>query len=213
MLVKKPLFCLFKLSAEADISPVVDSQIVLLSKYIHLLNRVSHIFLHIRYEVRCKYIGVQMSTRKVVALQYEQIVARAANSMATMSRPNEGWLRTVRKALQLSGAQLARRLGVTRPLVTQFEKAELTGGITLKKMQEMAEAMDCRLVYAVVPKTTVQETIAAQVMKKAKAYVNNTSKHMALEGQALNSKQLSFETQRLANEMTTSPPRDLWDED
>ena len=154
-----------------------------------------------------------MSTTKVVALQYEQIVARAANSMAAVARPNEGWLRTVRKALQMSGAQLARRLGVTRPLVAQFEKAELTGGITLKKMQEMAEAMDCRFVYVVVPTTTIQEAIAAQAMKRAKAYVSATSKHMALEGQALNSKQLSFEMQRLAVEMTTSPPRDLWDED
>lgn len=152
------------------------------------------------------------SVKQVVALQYEQIVARAVETMGNVSTPNEGWLKTIRKAIHMSGAQLARRLGVTRALVAQTERAELTGRITMKKMREIAEAMDCRFVYALVPKTSVPEIVAAQATRKARNYVETANKHMALEEQLLSRNQIEFEVRRLAQEMSKSPPRDLWDD-
>ncbi|MFT4581309.1 MAG: putative DNA-binding mobile mystery protein A [Gammaproteobacteria bacterium] len=153
-----------------------------------------------------------MSTKHIVALQYEQIVERAAKSLADIKRPREGWLRTVRNALYMSGAQLARRLGVTRSLISQSEKAELSGRITIKKMEELAEAMDCRFVYAVVPNSSVHDLIATQARRKATAAVLETSEHMALQGQALAKNQIEFEVNRLARQMAESPSRDLWDD-
>ncbi len=154
-----------------------------------------------------------MSTKQIAALQYEQIVERASKQFRDTTRPKEGWLRTVRNALQMSGAQLARRLGVTRSLISQSEKAELSGRITIKKMSEMADAMNCRFVYAVIPNTNIQDSIAAQAHKKAKATVHRTNVYMALEGQALAQKQIDFEINRLAQRMVNSPPSDLWDEE
>ena len=60
--------------------------------------------------------------------------------------PGDGWIATIRKALGMSGAALARRLGVTRARVSQAERAEREGGITLKEMDEFAAAMGCRFV-------------------------------------------------------------------
>jgi len=154
-----------------------------------------------------------MSTKQIAALQYAQIVDRVSNSLGNVAHPKEGWLRVVRNALQMSGAQLARKLGVTRSLISQSEKAELSGRITIKKMQEMADAMDCRFVYAVVPNTNIQDLIDAQARRKAQAIVQETSKHMALEGQALSQKQIDFEVRRLAQRLADEPPRDLWDEE
>lgn len=154
-----------------------------------------------------------MNTKHVATLQYQRIVERVATSLGDAERPKEGWLRTVRNALQMSGAQLARRLGVTRALISQSEKAELSGRITIKKMQEMAEAMNCRFVYAVVTKTSIQQCIATQAKKKARTYVNKTSEHMALEGQALAQNQIDFEVRRLTKIMSESPPRDFWDDE
>ena len=154
-----------------------------------------------------------MNIKQIAALQSEQIVERVANSFRDIERPGEGWLRTVRNALQMSGAQLARRLGVTRALISQSEKAELSGRITIRKMHEMAEAMDCQFVYAVVPNTSIRDCIEAHAKKKATAVVRKTSEHMALEGQALAEKQIDFEIQRLAQNMAASLPRDLWNEE
>ena len=154
-----------------------------------------------------------MSTKQVAALQYEQIIERVPRSLRDVERPREGWLRTVRKALQMSGTQLARRLGVTRSLISQSEKAELSGRITIKKMQEMAEAMDCRFVYVVMPNSSISDLIATQARRKATATVLKTSEHMAFEGQGLAPNQIDFEVNRLARAMAESPPRDLWDDE
>ncbi|WP_127079953.1 mobile mystery protein A, partial [Rhodomicrobium lacus] len=100
-----------------------------------------------------------MSIKRAVREQYQAIVDRAAGQTIGLRVPPEGWLRTMRKALGMSGAQLGRRMGLTRARIAAAEHAELSGAITLKSMQAAAEAMGCRFVYAVVPQTTVEEAV------------------------------------------------------
>ena len=88
-----------------------------------------------------------------------------------VAMPREGWIATVRKALGMSGAQLARRLGVTRARISQAERAEVVGGVTLNTMRATAEAMRCRFVYAIVPDKRIEDIIAAQAHVKARAVV------------------------------------------
>src|SRR5580692_4335380 len=127
-----------------------------------------------------------MSVKTTAQQQYRSIVNSAASTVAGLTTPPEGWLRTVRKALGMSGAELAKKMGVTRARVTQAEHAELTGGITLKSMQATAEAMGCRFVYAIIPAAgDVEDLITAQARKKAVAIVDTVSQHMALENQTL----------------------------
>src|ERR1700716_2933021 len=102
-----------------------------------------------------------MSVKTVVQQQYQRIVDSAA-SCASLQTPPEGWLRTVRKALGMSGAQLAKKMRVTRARIAQAEHAELNGGVTLKSMQAMAEAMGCRFVYAIVPPHHIEDIVTAQ---------------------------------------------------
>lgn len=68
-------------------------------------------------------------------------------------RPTAGWLRTVREALDLTLAGLAKRLGITPPAVRSFEQAEAEDRITLASLRRTADAMDCELIYALVPRT------------------------------------------------------------
>src|SRR3984885_6411998 len=68
-----------------------------------------------------------------------------------MPRPPRGWIRAMRQALGVSSGELARRLGTSRQLPLQMEKAEAEDRITLKSLRAMAHALDCELVYALVP--------------------------------------------------------------
>ena len=124
--------------------------------------------------------------------------------------PREGWLRAVRNALGMSGAQLAKKIGVTRARIAQAEHTELTGGITLKSMQAMAEAMGCKFVYAIVPPARIEDIVMAQARKKALAIVGTASKHMALESQALPNDKIAKEVDRLAQEIAREMPPDFW---
>src|ERR1700681_2061852 len=120
-----------------------------------------------------------MSVKTIVQQQYRSIVEHAAAKVAGMKTPPGGWMRTVRNALGMSGAEVAKKMGVTRARVTKAEQAELTGGVTLKSMQATAEAMGCRFVYAIVPSSEhIEDIITAQARKKAMAIVGTASTHI-----------------------------------
>jgi predicted DNA-binding mobile mystery protein A len=151
--------------------------------------------------------------KKIAIKQCRNKVKGVQDRFKGTAWPTEGWIKTLRQALNMSGAQLARRLGVTRGLISKTEKAELLGGVTLKKMQEIAQGMNCRFVYAIVPETDIENLIKTQAIKKASSCVKRASTHMALEDQALNDEQLRLEIERLAENMITSCDSTLWDED
>ncbi len=127
-------------------------------------------------------------------------------------RPKEGWIRTLRKALGMSSPQLARILGLGKAQVSQMERMEIDDRITLKQLRRVAEELDCELVYALVPRTPIQEMIRERADFKAKKIIGAANQHMILESQQLDesslNEQLDLETNRLLQDM----PRDLWEE-
>jgi predicted DNA-binding mobile mystery protein A len=153
-----------------------------------------------------------MSVKRTVQQQYQSIVDRAAGHAGVLRTPPEGWLRTARKALGMSGAQLARRMGLTRARIAHAEHAELSGSVTLKSMQAAAEAMGCRFVYAIVPPQSVEDLVIAQARKKAKAVVGAASTHMALESQVLPNEKIAEEVTRLTRDIAYEMPPGFWDE-
>jgi predicted DNA-binding mobile mystery protein A len=99
--------------------------------------------------------------------------------------PRDGWIRSVRTALGMSHDQLARRLGKTRASVTQFERNEARGAITLAKLREAADAMGCDLVIAFRPRLqTFEDTVRQQAVRKAQRLQDTVVHTMALEDQA-----------------------------
>ena len=153
-----------------------------------------------------------MNIKTTVTRRYQTIVDETAASFGggRPLLPPEGWIATVRKALGMSGAQLARRLGLTRARISQAEQAERDGGVTLKTMHAMAQAMGCRFVYAIVPDGRIEDVITARAREKAQALVDRAGGHMALENQALDARQMSQEVERLTQELVRAMPSDLW---
>lgn len=74
-----------------------------------------------------------------------------------LGRPPAGWLRAAREAAGLSAGEVGRRLGVSRQLPLQFERAEAADTITLKSLRAVAAALGCELVYALVPLGDAQQ--------------------------------------------------------
>lgn len=60
-------------------------------------------------------------------------------------------IRDARKALGMNARQLSERLGVSPAAVSQLEKAEENGQITVNKMHQVAEAMGLKFVYKIEP--------------------------------------------------------------
>ena len=62
------------------------------------------------------------------------------------------WLRRARKARMLSARSLASKVGISRQALCQLERLEQTGALTIRKMEEVARAMDCEFVYVIRPR-------------------------------------------------------------
>lgn len=125
--------------------------------------------------------------------------------------PVKGWIRAVREVLGMSGTQLAQRLRVSQPRIPKLEQDELSGAVTLKTMRQAAEALDCVFVYALVPRTSLEDTVRTQARKVAGERMQRVSHTMLLESQALGKEEQRASLDAAVDELARETPRDLWD--
>jgi predicted DNA-binding mobile mystery protein A len=132
--------------------------------------------------------------------------------LAGASRPSRGWIRAIREALGMTTGQLAKRLNVRQPRVVELEKAEVTGNVTMQSLERAAEAMGCRLVYALVPIKPLANTLRERASLLADRQVAAVEQTMRLEAQGINDQSQRKEArQELAKDLLRRPAR-LWDE-
>lgn len=118
----------------------------------------------------------------------------------SVSRPQRGWLRAVREALGITIREIARKMRKTPQTVASFEKSEAANRITLQTLQHYAEAMDCELVYAIVPKAgSLGQLAEKRARHQAERDVRSVEHTMALEDQAASGIQdkIERETKRI----------------
>jgi len=140
--------------------------------------------------------------------QLDERLARIRSSAVLFDRPRRGWLATLRRSLGMPQAYLARRMGVSRQAISQLEKREVDGSITLAALEQAAEALGGRLVYAVVPNQPLRTTLSARALELA-AKITGTVRHtMRLEDQEPES-DLQQRTRDIAEDLLEAPSR-LW---
>jgi predicted DNA-binding mobile mystery protein A len=103
----------------------------------------------------------------------------------TSARPRKGWLRAIRQALGMSARELGLRLGTSRQRPLQLEMAEADDRITLKSLRAAADALDCDLVYALVPRSSIDALRTIRLRDEAAKRVLSVEHSMALEDQAV----------------------------
>lgn len=131
-------------------------------------------------------------------------------ALASEQKPLRGWVRSIREALGMSSRQFAERLGVKPPRITELELAEVQGRISLKSLQKAADAMDCTLIYALIPKTDLESSLRNQAEKVARHSLKNISHTMQLEKQGLTEKEAQKQIEAKVGEWVRNPPRWLW---
>lgn len=122
--------------------------------------------------------------------------------------PPKGWMRAIRDAIGMTGSQLANRLGMTAQGIVSLERSEASGTIQLNTLRRAAEAMDCVLVYALVPKTSLTEMVERRAREIALQALRRVSHSMALEDQQVD-RDLEKRIQTYID--TALRDRDLWE--
>jgi predicted DNA-binding mobile mystery protein A len=124
--------------------------------------------------------------------------------------PPKGWIRAIRDALGMSGVQLAKRLRVQPPSVVALEASEESGAVQLKTLRRAAEAMDCTLVYALVPNGTLEGTVHARARKLALREIGRVAHTMKLEAQETSDSNADQRIEAYIRDHVKN--RDIWDD-
>jgi predicted DNA-binding mobile mystery protein A len=107
-------------------------------------------------------------------------------SFKSQARGINSWIDYVRLGLGMSLSQLAERIGVAQSSLSGSIKLEKEGRITISKLKEVANAMECDLVYSFVPRKKIEDLMRDQAIKKTTELMDLAETHMSLEDQKVN---------------------------
>jgi predicted DNA-binding mobile mystery protein A len=124
--------------------------------------------------------------------------------------PPKGWVRAIRDAIGMTGVQLAGRLGVRPQTVEAIEKSEASGSIQLSTLRRAAEAMDCTLVYALVPNSSLETAVHQRARKIAIRDLQRVAHTMRLEAQETGDAGMEARIEAYIRDVLKD--RDLWNE-
>jgi len=106
--------------------------------------------------------------------------------------------------------QLARRLGITDVTVSEMERSEAEETIQLATLRRVANALECDLVYAFVPREPLERRVHARSRQSAEKTLRSIEQSMKLEDQAVTDPNYREEQIRELIQQQTSSG--LWDE-
>ena len=122
--------------------------------------------------------------------------------------PVRGWIRAIRQALGMTTAQLAKRMGVRQPSVIALEQSEVKGTIELATLRRAAEALDCTVVYALIPNKPLEATVKERARAFARRRLEPVEHSMLLEDQQVKRNESDANLEDIIRD--TNPGR-FWD--
>ena len=133
---------------------------------------------------------------------------RELGSAKRYTPPVRGWIKALREALGMSTAQLAKRLGIRQPSLGSLEQSEAKGTIELATLRRVAEALDCTLVYALMPNKPLETTLRDRARSFARRRRAPVEHSMLLEDQKVMAKDAEARLDEIVRETN---PRLFWD--
>lgn len=108
----------------------------------------------------------------------------------------------------MSTTELAARMNVSQSRIPALEKGEAGGSINLGSLQRAADALDCDLVYVLVPRRSLTDAVRAQARRKAAERLAGISHHMRLEDQSIDQDEQEAQLDELTDHFVDR--RGLW---
>lgn len=148
------------------------------------------------------------------SLQLQQLNHKmeAFAALKQVAIPPTGWIKAIRTSLGMSLLQLGNKLAISKQGVSDIEKREQEGAITIKSLREVAKALDMQLVYGFVPNDgSLEALIEKRSVQLAKEIVLRSSNTMHLEDQGNSEKRIKKAIKERAEILKNDLPKILWD--
>lgn len=151
-------------------------------------------------------------TKRLSVIQLRQLDERLekVRDLSSLEAPPDGWIRTLRQAFGMTTEQLASRMKVTRQAVLQLEAAERNKTATWTSLKKAADAMDCEVVFAVIPRGSLGQVLLRQGRKQAERHLRRISHSMKLDAHAVGPAEQERQVEELASHLASERSRALW---
>ena len=155
---------------------------------------------------------MRAQNRRTARRQLDKRLIKIKKLSEIFTPPPRGWIKAIREALGMTTAQLGRRLGVSQPRVVKIEKSEKDGSITLETLMRIADALECQVIYTLVPKEPLEKLVYRQAKMLAMQYLKPTSHSMGLEAQSINKADEQEQLQEIIDKIIEKSGSKLWDD-
>lgn len=146
----------------------------------------------------------------LAAQQLDRRFSEIREGLRAAERPSRGWIKAIREALGMTTAQLAKRMEVPQPRIAELEKREAGRIVTLRSLESAAAALDCQLVYILVPNGSLEGRINARAEAVADLHLSAVDQTMLLEKQGVSdAKRRDAMKKKIIAELLERPSR-LW---
>jgi predicted DNA-binding mobile mystery protein A len=152
-----------------------------------------------------------MNDKEYLRLQQIEEAIGPFRPLVDTQSPRRGWIRAIQQALGVTNRQLAKRLHLTPQTIEDMQEYEAKETIKLQTLRKLAQALDCRLVYAVVPSKSLEEMRLEQARKVARRQLKPVAHSMTLEAQGVSDTDQQSELDRLVQKLLAGNPRKLWE--
>ena len=113
----------------------------------------------------------------------------------------------------MTTTHLSRRLGVSQPTTLGFEKSEASKGISLRPLGRAANALGCQLVYALVPRDSLESLVEERALKLAKKHLQAINHNMAPKAQRVEDSDDREHLEQMAQKLLHQPGSELWEDE
>lgn len=194
---------------------------ILMGKYLIYLYGFMHkmlVFLYggcynILYNFSKQYFQMKNDiTSKLERLTLDKAFNKVRDVMY-IKRPTLGWIRTIRESLGMNIAQLAKRAGVVSSRIHKIEIDEVDNKLTLNTLENVAEALNCKLFYVLVPEKPLQTMLEDQAKKKAEEENKSVIHSMFLEGQTLDAEDQKEFIKIQSEDLLHNRMNKIWEDD
>lgn len=151
-------------------------------------------------------------TPELNQLRLEQLQTSVSDFAGLSARkpPPSGWLKLIRQALGLTERQQAQRIGISASTLHKSEQAESDDRISLGQLRKLADALDCELVYAIVPRRPLTQVVHDRARAIALEEVGGVAHSMSLEDQRPAAARVHKQVDRRTEELLRGRWSDLW---
>jgi predicted DNA-binding mobile mystery protein A len=108
----------------------------------------------------------------------------------------------------MSTAELAIRMRVSQSAASDLERSETHETIKLETLRRAADALDCDVVYFLVPRSSLDEAVGTQARRMAARHLAGVAHHMRLEDQTVDDADTADQLNELAARLADR--RGLW---